>query len=208
MITVVDYNMGNVKSIMNMLKKIGIKSVLSRDTADILKADRLILPGVGSFDTAMTHLKQYGLIDVLTTKVLEQKTPVLGICLGMQIMARGSEEGSLPGLGWFDANVKKFNFDIGQEDKKIPIPHMGWNNISLQAPHPLFDSLEEARFYFVHSYHVECKSNILATATYGYEFVCAIGRGNIYAVQFHPEKSHRFGMRLLQNFALSIRLEE
>ncbi len=194
--------MGNVKSVMNMLKKIGIKSTLSRNMDDIIKAEKLILPGVGAFDAAMQKLKEYNLIDILNTKVIKEKTPVLGICLGMHIMSETSEEGNLSGLGWFNAQVKKFNFD-SSPNHNLPIPHMGWNVATPNSTENLFKELDaKSRFYFVHSYHIECrdKNDILATTNYGYEFTCSVHKDNIYAVQFHPEKSHKFGMQLLKNF--------
>jgi glutamine amidotransferase len=204
MIVIVDYDMGNVKSIMNMLKKLGIQNVITRDKKAILSADKLILPGVGAFDAAMAHLQHYDLIDVLNTKVLEQRAPVLGICIGMQIMAKNSAEGEQPGLGWINAEVKKFEPSLTVNQKKLPIPHMGWNYIQTVTPNLLFKDLEnKSRFYFIHSYHMVCteQTDILATTEYGKNFTCAVGKDNIYAVQFHPEKSHKFGMRLLQNFA-------
>ena len=195
--------MGNVKSIVNMLKKIGVNSVLSRDRDEILQAEKLILPGVGAFDAAMVKLKEYDLIDLLNTKVIAQKTPILGICLGMHIMSLSSEEGCLPGLGWLNATVRKFNFSAVPDNGTLRIPHMGWNSVHPHSSDNLFLNLDKAlRFYFVHSYHIDCTEtdNILATTHYGYDFTCAIRKENIYAVQFHPEKSHRFGMQLLKNF--------
>jgi imidazole glycerol-phosphate synthase subunit HisH len=203
MITIIDYGMGNLGSIANMLKKVGFKAVISSDIATIEKADKLILPGVGAFDSGMAKLNELGLIPVLNAKVKEAKTPILGVCLGMQLLARKSEEGKLPGLGWLEADAKKFTFDPAQQSV-LKVPHMGWNLIELNQPHPIFEAMyEEPRFYFVHSYHVVCQNeqDILATAHYGYEFVAAVVKENIVGVQFHPEKSHKFGMKLYRNFA-------
>ncbi|MDP6543346.1 MAG: imidazole glycerol phosphate synthase subunit HisH [Phycisphaerae bacterium] len=203
MIAIVDYNMGNVGSIRNMLRKIGAESVITSDVDEISRASKLILPGVGAFDTGMTHIKQMGLLDVLNEMVLERKVPVLGICLGMQLITRRSAEGELPGLGWIQADTVRFDFDHQTEDAKIP--HMGWNVARPRHCDTLFKGLEDQEdtaFYFVHSYHVLCddEADVLAAATHGYEFTCAIEKGNILATQFHPEKSHRYGMQLLKNF--------
>ncbi len=201
-IVIIDYGMGNLGSIANMLKKVGAKAVISSDIATIENADKLILPGVGAFDHGMRNLNELGLIPLLNTKVLQDKTPTLGVCLGMQLFSQKSEEGILSGLGWIEAETRRFNFN--QEQLGLKVPHMGWNLINLKQPHPVFtDMYEEPRFYFVHSYHVVCqqRENILATSHYGYEFVSAVARENIVGVQFHPEKSHKFGMKLYRNFA-------
>jgi len=203
MIAIVDYNMGNVGSIRNMLRKIGAESVITSDIDEISRAAKLILPGVGAFDNGMTHIEQMGLLDVLNEMVLERGIPVLGICLGMQLITRRSAEGELPGLGWIEADTVRFEFDHRTEDAKIP--HMGWNVARPRHCDTLFKGLgnsEDAAFYFVHSYHVSCddEADVLARATHGYEFACAIEKGNILATQFHPEKSHRYGMQLLKNF--------
>jgi imidazole glycerol-phosphate synthase subunit HisH len=201
MITIVDYKMGNLGSIANMLKKIGEDSVITSDISAIEKAEKLILPGVGAFDSGMKNLDELGLIPALNRKVVEEKTPVLGICLGMQLLTRGSEEGKLPGLGWIDADTIKFRFDDAGSTLKIP--HMGWNTITLKQPNTIFQDMNgESRFYFVHSYFVRChvESDIVATSHYGYEFAASVSRGNIFGTQFHPEKSHKFGMQVLKNF--------
>ena len=203
MITVIDCHIGNPGSILNMLKKLEVKAVLSSSTADIVNADKLILPGVGSFDTGMKNLAALGLIPVLNKKVIEDKTPILGICLGMQLFTRASEEGILPGLGWIDAETVRFRFDNTQ-DVQNRIPHMGWNTVKIIRASKLFtDMYSESRFYFVHSYHIRCNrdEDITTTTFYGYEFVSSIVSDNIAGVQFHPEKSHKFGMKLLVNFA-------
>ena len=201
MIVVVDYGLGNLGSIANMLKKIGAHAVVSSDPAVVEKADKLILPGIGAFDAGMKNLETRGLIPLLNYRVLEQKTPILGVCLGMQLLCKRSEEGQLPGLGWLDAEVIRFKFDGNIANLKIP--HMGWNTLTVRQPYPLFADLEaENRFYFVHSYHVVCadRGNVLAQTNYGFDFASAVVKDNIMGVQFHPEKSHKFGMRLYKNF--------
>jgi glutamine amidotransferase len=198
---IIDYGMGNLGSILNMLKKIGAGAVVSSDISEIEKADKLILPGVGAFDSGMKNLTDHGLIPVLNDRVIKERTPLLGICLGMQLFTKRSEEGKLEGMGWFDAETVRFNFD--DEESKLKIPHMGWNYIKVEKENNLFKNTDgDSRFYFVHSYHVVCnqKDDILATTLYGYEFVSAINRDNIFGVQFHPEKSHKFGMKILKNF--------
>ena len=200
MIVIVDYKTGNVGSLMNMLKKIGINSIVSSDPKEIESADKIIFPGVGAFDNGMNNLLASGLIPLLEKKVKNQSNPILGVCLGMQLLAKGSEEGVIPGLGWMDGFVKKFHF----EDENLKIPHMGWNTIDIKKVDPIFNEmLKEARFYFVHSYHFVCdeKEKVLATTNYGYDFDSIIRKDNIWGVQFHPEKSHKFGMQLLKNFA-------
>lgn len=201
MIVIIDYGLGNLGSIVNMLKKIGAPVTLSSDASVIEKADKLILPGVGAFDHGMRNLTALRLVPVLHRKVIEEKTPILGLCLGMQLFTRSSEEGRLPGLGWLDAATVRFRFD--QTQAKLRVPHMGWNFIKICQAHPIFEGLyEEARFYFVHSFHVLChdEQDVLAKTEYGYAFPSVIGRENIVGTQFHPEKSHKFGMKLLKNF--------
>lgn len=201
MIVIVDYGVGNLGSIANMLRKVGGEAVVSSDGAVIEQAQKLILPGVGAFDSGMKNLNQAGLIPLLNRKVLDEKTPILGLCLGMQLFARRSEEGVLPGLDWIGSDVTRFRFD--PHGTTLKIPHMGWNNVKTERKHPLWKDFDtDGRFYFVHSYHLVCddRNSILATTLYGYEFVSAVARDNILGVQFHPEKSHKFGMRLLSNF--------
>ena len=201
MIIIVDYKMGNLGSILNMLKKIGAPAMASSLPEDILQADKLILPGVGAFDNGMTNLKESGLLSVLNEKVLAKKTPILGICLGMQLLTRRSAEGRLEGLGWIEADTIRFRF--GREESALKIPHMGWNTVMFKPGSVLSSELEdEARFYFVHSFHVVCdrEENVAGKTFYGYEFSSAIQNGNIMGVQFHPEKSHKYGLRLLKNF--------
>lgn len=200
MITIIDYKTGNLGSIQNILKRIGEVSVVTSDKDEIARATKLILPGVGAFDTGMRNLTGLNLIDILNKKVIEEKIPVLGICLGMQLLSKGSEEGSLPGLGWIDASTVRFKFEDSTEYK---IPHMGWNFIRQHKTGRLFDNMyPDSRFYFVHSYFFSANDpeDVLTSTTYEIEFTSAIERGNILGVQFHPEKSHKFGMKLLKNF--------
>ena len=201
MIVIIDYGMGNVGSICNMLKKVGAKAIISDDVATIEKAQKLILPGVGAFDHGMRSLGDRGMISLLNGKVLEDKTPILGLCLGMQLFTRQSEEGKLPGLGWLEAETIRFRFD--STNAHLKIPHMGWNTIDICQAHPIFTDLDgDSRFYFVHSYHLVCADSrsVLAWTKYRYEFASVVAKGKILGMQFHPEKSHRFGMKLLKNF--------
>ena len=201
MIVIVDYKLGNVGSIRNMLKKIGAAASVSSDPSEISKAEKLILPGVGAFDGGIRLLNESGVRPLLEELVLERKIPTLGVCLGMQLMTRGSEEGSEPGLGWVAA--KTVAFDQAIRHGTLKIPHMGWNGLRVKANDFLLRELDQSRFYFVHSYHVKCddQSAVLATTEHGEEFVSVYRVGNIWGTQFHPEKSHRFGMKLLANFA-------
>ena len=201
MIHIIDYGAGNISSIQNMLKKIGTDSVITSNPKEIFSAKKIILPGVGSFDTGMNLLSERGWIEILNEKVLNEKITVLGVCLGLQLMCRQSEEGKLKGLGWVDANVVRFNPE--KADEQIRVPHMGWNSVEQLKTVTLIDSKEEQRFYFVHAYHlalVPTEIQWLKTH-YGYDFISGIQKKNIYGVQFHPEKSHRFGMELYKNFA-------
>ncbi len=201
MIVIVDYKMGNIGSIVNMLKKIGVYAVISSNASMVEKATKLILPGVGAFDSGVKNLNDLGLVEIITEKVTKEKIPILGVCLGMQLFSKESEEGKLKGLGWIDAKTIKFNFS---RPNSLKIPHMGWNSITPQQKDPLFTDFDnEARFYFVHSYHLKCKNenDVLATTSYGYDFASIVKKDNIIGVQFHPEKSHKYGMKLLKNFA-------
>lgn len=202
MIVIVDYGMGNIGSIANMLYKVGAEARISADHAVIESASKLIVPGVGAFDQGMQNLASRGLIPLLTRKVMDERVPVLGVCLGMQLFARTSEEGRCSGLGWLEAAAIRFNSE--QTNGRLKIPHMGWNTIAVRRPHPILVGLEqEARFYFVHAYHLVCADPkvVLASTTYGDDFTSVVAQDNIIGVQFHPEKSHRFGMQLYRNFA-------
>ena len=201
MIAIIDYGMGNQGSILNMLRKIGYEAVVVSSCEEVSSAAKLILPGVGSFDNGINHLKKRNLIGALEKKVIVDKTPILGICLGMHLMVKGSEEGELSGLGWFDAFVKRFHF--GENQRNLKIPHMGWNYAKFKVGNSLkVSENEEHKFYFVHSYHVCCneQTDVLAETFYGYSFPSVIQKGNILGVQFHPEKSHKYGMSLLAKF--------
>ncbi len=205
MIVIVNYDVGNLNSIANMLKKAGVQSMISSDPGVIRQADKLILPGVGAFDAGMRNLNERSLVPLLNELVLEKKIPVLGLCLGMQLMTNKSEEGQLPGLGWIDGETVRFHFVEGQSHLKIP--HMGWNLLKTAQSHPLVDDLEgEARFYFVHSYHIVCaaQSDVAAYTEYGYPIASVIAKDNIMGAQFHPEKSHKFGLQFLKSFAWGI----
>lgn len=202
MITIVDYGLGNIAAFANVYNRANIKVAIAKTAEDLKGASKLILPGVGHFDHAMDLLQRSGMRDPLDELVLRSKVPVVGICVGMQILAKSSEEGLRPGLGWIDAQVRAFkSWDAA---KDVALPHMGWNDVRPASSGGLFDKLEtDARFYFLHSYYMECAKteDVFATCNYGAEFCCAVRSGNIYGVQFHPEKSHGFGTRLLTNFA-------
>jgi glutamine amidotransferase len=202
MIVIIDYEMGNVGSIANMIKRVGGESVISNDLATIQSASKLILPGVGAFDSGMQNIDRFGLRSTLNKKVVEEKTPILGICLGMQLLGRRSDEGRLPGLGWVDAETIRLPSGT-QEVPKLRIPHMGWNYATPTKTDPLFQGTpENPRFYFVHSFHVVCANpeDVLSRTTYGIPFTSALSHQNIWGTQFHPEKSHSFGMKLFHNF--------
>jgi glutamine amidotransferase len=201
--TIIDYGTGNIGSIANMLKKIGEESVITAEREKIEQARRLILCGIGAFDDGISKLKALGIIDVLKKKVLQDNIPILGICLGMQLFTKGSEEGSKEGLGFVNAYTRRFNFSGLNSEKIFRIPHMGWNLAEAVKPSPLYnDMYPDSRFYFVHSYHVilENKEDELLQTSYGYSFTSAFQKDNIMGVQFHPEKSHKYGIRLYENF--------
>lgn len=201
MLVIIDYEAGNLTSIKNMLLRLEVPATISGDPDIVARASRLILPGVGAFDHGMRNLGKRGLIEVLNRKVFGEGTPILGICLGVQLMTQRSDEGELPGLKWFDAETVAF--DRSRLDERLRIPHMGWAGIVPARKSRLFeDMFEDPRFYFVHSFHLQCRKpeDVLATAEHGYPFTAGIERDNIIGVQFHPEKSHKFGKRLLRNF--------
>jgi glutamine amidotransferase len=200
MITIVDYGMGNLGSIQNMFRKIKVPSEITGDPEKIAAAKKILLPGVGAFDAAMQRIGDSGLREVLDRKAKSEQVPVLGICLGMQLLTHSSEEGQLPGLGWIDARTLKFSLP----GTSLKIPHMGWNLVHQRNESPLTKDLpQEPRFYFVHSYHVQCArpEDVLTSTSYGIEFHSIIQHNNIFGAQFHPEKSHKFGMKLLENFS-------
>lgn len=202
MIALVDYGSGNIQAIANIYHRLGIPAYVASTPEDLQRATRIVLPGVGAFDQTMGHLNASGLRDALDEAVLGQKRPFLGICVGMQLLARGSEEGKLEGLGWLKADVKRF--DETQFLQATRLPHMGWNDIIVRQQQPLLEGLAlEAGFYFLHSYYLSCQrqEDVLAETEYGSPFPSAVHSGNIFGVQFHPEKSHANGIQLLKNFA-------
>jgi len=202
MIKIVDYGLGNISAFLNMYKRMNIPAATARNVSDLDGATKIVLPGVGAFDHAMELLDQSGMRALLETLVRDKKIPVLGICVGMQILANGSDEGKLPGLGWVPGRVRGFKSD--ERLANLPLPHMGWNDVAPIAGEQLFAGLQaDARFYFLHSYYFECErqQDAIATTNYGIDFSCAVRSGNVFGVQFHPEKSHHFGAALLKNFA-------
>ncbi len=202
MIIVVDYGMGNLRSIEYKLQKEGVAAAVSSDPAQIRRADKLILPGVGYFSKGMQNLSERGLTEALTEAVMEEGKPVMGICLGMQLFTRWSEEGDAPGLGWIEADTRRFDFSA--QAGGLTVPHVGWETLTAKKKHRLLDGVETGqRFYFTHSYHVVCEraEDVLTSSRYGYEFVSSVQHGNICGTQFHPEKSHRRGFQMILNFA-------
>lgn len=202
MITIINYGLGNVQAFANLYKRLNIPAVIASSAAGLDGATKLILPGVGAFDHAMELFDGSGMREAVDDLVLKQGMPVLGVCVGMQILADGSDEGKLSGLGWINGRVRRF--DENRLPRPARLPHMGWNDVVPKGGAKLFAGLEQdARFYFLHSYYVDCASNdnVLATSEYGMSFGCAVHSNNIYGVQFHPEKSHAYGVRLLKNFA-------
>ena len=199
-ICVIDYGMGNLRSIEKKLMQVGAEVYISSDSVEILNAKKLILPGVGNFAKGVKNLKVLGIWDVLNAKVIEEKTPVLGICLGMQLMAKHSQEGDVKGLNWIDANVVKFQI---KDTLTFKVPHIGWNSINVKRKSSLLSGLpKDASFYFVHSYHIICNNDndVICTTEYEYEFTSAVQKNNIYGTQFHPEKSHDLGETIFRNF--------
>ena len=202
MITIIDYGLGNALAFVNMYRRLNIPVSVANTAEDLASSDKLILPGVGSFDHAMQKLNQSGMRQALEKLVLQQGVPILGICVGMQMLAKSSDEGKLPGLGWIDGTVKKFD-SLKIMRGNTYLPHMGWNDVKPVVEASLFKGIEQdGRFYFLHSYYFECQkqSDILAMTDYGVQFSSAVGHDHVYGVQFHPEKSHHFGSQLLKNF--------
>lgn len=202
MITIIDYGLGNIQAFVNVYRRLHIPVVVAKCAEDLGQASKLILPGVGAFDHAIERLNASGMRPILDELVQNKKIPVLGICVGMQILANSSEEGTLPGLGWVPGSVRSFK--AIPQLKDLALPHMGWNDVSPMQGTSLFKGFEDdARFYFLHSYFFDCAQaeNIAATCSYGLDFSCAVRADNVYGVQFHPEKSHHFGVGLLKNFA-------
>lgn len=198
MIDVIDCGIGNIGSILNMLKHVGCSGQRTTDPGSLRDAEKIILPGVGAFDAGMRRLEEAGFAGVLHEKA-RTGTPILGICLGMQLLFESSEEGVLPGLGWIPGTIRRFDVTTCPD---LRVPHIGWAHVEPAPGAALFAGLEENRFYFVHSYHAVCDpAHVAGVARHGYDFPAAVARNNIFGTQFHPEKSHRFGMRLLQNFA-------
>lgn len=202
MITIIDYGLGNIRAFVNVYERLNIRTKVAHKAEDIKDATKIILPGVGAFDYAMSQLNASGMRDELEKQVLENKIPIMGICVGMQILAKSSDEGNLPGLGWIDGEVKLFDSSLIQY--KTRLPHMGWNSINPVNENPLLAGFNnESRFYFLHSYYFVCKRSeeVIATTTYGIHFSSAVNEENIFGIQFHPEKSHSNGIQLLHNFA-------
>lgn len=202
MIAIIDYGLGNVLAFANLYKRINVPATVARTPDQLRVADRLILPGVGAFDHAMERLEASGMRPALEEAVRVRGVPVLGICVGMQILAPSSEEGTRPGLGWIEGGVKRF--DPATLHQRTRLPHMGWNDVKPVGAEGLFRGLElDSRFYFLHSYYFLCahRANVLAETDYGVTFASAVSAGNVYGVQFHPEKSHQFGTQLLKNFS-------
>ena len=202
MITIVDYGLGNIRAFLNVYRRLNIEAKTATCADELRQASKVILPGVGAFDHAMARLTRSGMRDALDDLALRRRVPILGVCVGMQILARDSDEGSQPGLGWIAGRVRTLSSLMPAA--ALPVPHMGWNEARPARPNRLFDQLEtSARFYFLHSYYFQCDraEDAIATAQYGDDFACAVNAGNVFGVQFHPEKSHHDGVRLLKNFA-------
>jgi glutamine amidotransferase len=202
MIVIVDYGVGNPTSIKNMLKKAGSESIISADAGEISAATKLIIPGVGAFDTGITNLTSAPYFEIFKIKIQNEKTPVLCICLGFQLLMDASEEGTLPGLGWVKGKVTKFR-SANMQNGSLKVPHMGWSDVHFKKDSALIkDMPQDSRFYFVHSYHVECDdaADELISSAYGYPFTAGVQKDNIFGVQFHPEKSHKYGLKLFENF--------
>lgn len=202
MIHIIDYGLGNVQAFITMYKRLGVATTRAQSVEDLKGAKKLILPGVGAFDYALQRLNGSGMREHIQALVQEESVPILGICVGMQLLADRSDEGTSAGLGWVPGNVRSFSSN--DESKSLPMPHMGWNDVTPRKAVGLFKGFgSDARFYFLHSYYYDCldDANVAATSQYGFEFHCSVERGNIYGVQFHPEKSHHWGAMLLKNFS-------
>lgn len=202
MITIIDYGVGNIKAFYNIFNKISVEVKIAQKPADLLNSSKLILPGVGHFDYAMKRFTESGMLNTVNEMVLNENLPILGICVGMQMLANSSEEGNLPGLGWIDARVNKIDSNLLAQTTRLP--HMGWNSIVVKKKNPLLNNLDSnSRFYFLHSYYFDSfnEADSIATSNYGKEFTSVVNHKNIYGVQFHPEKSHHYGIQLLKNFA-------
>lgn len=199
-VTLVNYGLGNIQAFAHIYERMNVSVNVAATPSDLAKAEKIVLPGVGAFDWAMTRLNQSGLRETLDEMVLQRQVPVLGVCVGMQMMARGSEEGVLPGLGWIDAEVVRF---VPDQVGRAPLPHMGWNDVRPVTADSLFRGVEAPRYYFLHSYCIVPRqpADVLATAHYGSDFTAAVRRGHVFGTQFHPEKSHHWGIDLLRNFA-------
>lgn len=198
-ITIVDYKMGNLRSVEKACKAVGADVIITSDPKKIASATKLILPGVGHFGEAMKQLHQLQLHSVLSNAVIERKVPIMGICLGMQLMAGASEEGDCEGLGWFDADVVRFQM---KDTHRFKVPNTGWNSVSIEKEHSIFNGLQAPEFYFVHAYHMQCsdKKDVLCRTNYESDFTSAIAKENILGFQFHPEKSHDSGKTIFRNF--------
>lgn len=202
MIHIIDYGVGNIQAFLNTFKRLGVNAKRVCIPEELCDATHLILPGVGAFDHAMHLFNNSGLREKVEEMVLTEKIPVLGICVGMQMLAAESEEGNMPGLNWIPGRVRAFS--THNSLKEFPLPHMGWNDVKLTVDHPLLKKLhDDLKFYFLHSYYFKCEEaeNVVATANYGFDFDCVIAKGNVFGIQCHPEKSHSFGTQLLKNFS-------
>ena len=204
MVGIIDYGVGNISAFRNIYKYLNIPVIFVTKDSDLNEVKKIILPGVGHFDYAMSKFQDSGMFDEVNKMVMKQNIPVLGICVGMQMMAMCSDEGEIPGLGWIDGEVKKFDSGFTVVKTSLPLPHMGWNDIETMKSTPIFKGFNhDSQFYFLHSYFIRCnnQNDIIAQTNYGAVFTCAVNHNNIYGVQFHPEKSHKYGIQLLKNFA-------